>query len=965
MTLPSQPTGTDDLEQALQHARDAAPWHSLDLRRWQRALLDMATEDEAFRVQLLRFVDVLPTLRSAAAVAEHVSSYFGDTGPDLMRRGARLAGNHTLQPLLARLVDAAVHSMAGRFIAGADASAAFDRLRQTTAHGMAFTVDLLGEATLAPAEADAYAAGYHGLLRLLAEQHPPAHRDARWSGVPAVNISLKLSALTPHFEPAADTGALRDLTGRLGTLLTVARGLGAYVHVDMEQHRFKDLTHRVFRETLLDPRFRDWPDIGIVVQAYLRDAEADLEMLRDLARERGTPFTVRLVKGAYWDEEVIVARQNGWPAPVYEQKPDTDASYERCTSLLLDAWPHLRPAFGTHNPASIAQAVRKAEGRGRSASEFELQMLYGLAPELAEAVAQRGYRLRLYTPVGAIVPGMAYLVRRLLENTSNESWFRGTTLATPPAPPAAASPVVPVGFRNAAPARWHEPAVRDAMTAALNAFRQGAGAVRPLLVAGTEVWDRPLSAVHSPADPAFRLGEVAQATADDVERAVDAAQRALAHWRDRPAGERAGICRRAAGLLEARRFAFAATMVFECAKPWREADGDVTEAIDYLRFYAGQAEELLRPVTLGQSPGETNAYLREARGITAVIAPWNFPLAILTGMTVAALVTGNAALVKPAGLSPLVAHDLVRLLHEAGVPEPVVQYLPGDGGTVGRLLVEHPLVSTIAFTGSNAVGLDIIARAAQARPGQRGIKRVIAELGGKNAIIIDEDADLDLAVADTLASAFGYAGQKCSACSRLVVVGSAYREVTDRLRAAVPGLVVGPPDQPQTVVPPVISAAARDRIAEYAALGDAAGRLLVRGQQPDGPGYYIAPSVYTDVPLDSRLAREEVFGPLLCVFHAADFDQALAIAADSDYGLTGGLFSRHPGHIARARLEFSVGNLYINRRVTGAVVGRQAFGGMAMSGEGEKTGGPDYLRQFTVARTITENTMRRGYASHL
>jgi len=304
-----------------------------------------------------------------------------------------------------------------------------------------------------------------------------------------------------------------------------------------------------------------------------------------------------------------------------------------------------------------------------------------------------------------------------------------------------------------------------------------------------------------------------------------------------------------------------------------------------------------------------------------VISPWNFPLAILAGMTVAALVTGNTVVVKPAAPSPIVAHQFVALLREAGVPADAVHCLPGPGATVGQALVDHPAVATIAFTGSNAVGLGITARVAAVHPGQRAIKRVIAELGGKNAIIIDEDADLDLAVVDSVVSAFGYAGQKCSACSRLVV-GGAYAPVLQRLRDAVESLVVGAPHEPQTFVPPVISAAARARIAGYAQEGERVARLLVRGSAPSGAGHYVAPQVFTDVPLSAPLAREEIFGPVLSMLQAPSFDAALAIAGDSSFGLTGGLFSRHPAHIAQARRAFLVGNLYINRRVTGAVVGR-------------------------------------------
>ncbi|HEX5368385.1 MAG TPA: aldehyde dehydrogenase family protein, partial [Dehalococcoidia bacterium] len=401
---------------------------------------------------------------------------------------------------------------------------------------------------------------------------------------------------------------------------------------------------------------------------------------------------------------------------------------------------------------------------------------------------------------------------------------------------------------------------------------------------------------------------------------------------------------------------------YESGKPWREADGDVAEACDYLRYYSDEAERLMRPEPLRSMKGEQNLYLREPRGVAAVIAPWNFPLAIITGMTAGALATGNCAIVKPAEQSPLIAAKLVEILREAGTPPGAVQYLPGPGEEAGRALVEHPGVDTIAFTGSKEVGLGIIRSAALVRPGQRNVKRVIAEMGGKNAIIVDEDADLDQAVAGVIASAFGYAGQKCSACSRLIVVGSAYDEVEKRLAAAVDSLVVGPPEDPATVVPPVISVEAQRRIEGYVEQGKREATLLVQGECPDAEGFYVAPAVFVDVKPSSPLARDEIFGPVLCMFRAADMREALALALDSEFALTGGLFSRNPRNIELAKREFRVGNLYVNRKITGAAVGRQAFGGLRMSGAGDKAGGPDYLLQFLSPRTITENTARRGFA---
>ena len=943
---------------------------------WQERLLAWATGDPEFRVKLLRFVDVLPTLRSGRAVADHVRQYFRGHAPAFVHLGSGLAAQPAFRPVVSRAVREGVFAMAHRFIAGETPAAAVPRLRALADQGVACTVDLLGEATLSEAEADVYARRYAELVETLAREVPGA-ADEFWQGVPPVNVSLKLSSLCSQFETAAPERVSEVVLARLRPLLRLARQRGAFLNVDMEQHRYKDLVHHAFAHALRDPEFRDFADVGIVVQAYLKDAEDDLRRLRELAEERGTPFSVRLVKGAYWEEERIVAGQNEWPVPVFEEKAATDASFERCTDALLAAWPHLRPAFGTHNPRSVAQAMVKARALGL-AGAVEFQTLFGMAEELREAVAQAGFRTRVYAPVGAVVPGMAYLVRRLLENTSNQSWFAQEALAASAeevlAPPnlsagaasssrrRAASPSA--AFRNAAPAEFHNPAVRQRMKTALAAARRSfpARSVQPLLIGDEAVGRRSVAEVRYPADPAMLLGRVAQATPADVDEAVAAAHDAFPAWRDRPATERAAILRRAASIMEGRRFALAALMVFESAKPWHEADGDVIEACDYLRYYAAEAERLLKPVPMLDVPGEENLYLREARGVCAVIAPWNFPLAIICGMSSAALTAGNCAILKPAAQSPLVAARLVEILREAGVPPGAVQYLPGPGGEVGRALVEHPGVDVIAFTGSKEVGLGIIEAAAPVRPGQRSVKRVVAEMGGKNAIIVDEDADLDQAVAGVVTSAFGYAGQKCSACSRLIVVGSAYDETLARLARAVESLVVGPPHEAATFVPAVIGESAQRRIEGYIAEGKQTARLLAQGAAPAGPGYYVPPTVFADVAADSRLAREEIFGPVLCVFRARDFEEALAMALDSEFALTGGLYSRNPRNVDRAKAAFRVGNLYINRRITGAVVGRQPFGGLALSGVGDKAGGPDYLLQFLQPRTISESTMRRGFA---
>ena len=939
---------------------------------WQERLLHWATNDPDFRVKLLRFVDVLPTLRSARSVADHVRQYFRDSAPGIVQTASGLASQPVFRPVLSRAVRSGVFSMAHRFIAGETPEAAVPALRDLARDGVGSTVDLLGEETLSDAEADAYLARYTELLETLsANAEAISPQGEQWSAVPAANISIKFSALCAHLEPAAPEHVSETARKRLRPLMRLAMRQGAFINFDVEQYRYKELVYRTFADVITEGEFTDLPHVGIVVQAYLRDAVRDLYWLADLAKRRGAPFSVRLVKGAYWDEERIVAAQNSWPVPVFERKEETDASFERCTDALLAAWPHLRPAFGSHNPRSVAQAMVKARNAGRQIPDIEFQMLYGMAEGLRNAVAAAGYRTRVYVPVGRVIPGMAYLVRRLLENTSNQAWFNaGVTVSSiAQAPSEERARRAEPAFRNAPPAAFFEPEERERVGASLARARRGFGTTYSLLIRDRRVSDRPSSEVRCPAEPATIMGHVAQATPEDVDMAVTAAQEAFLEWREVPAYERAEILDRAADLVERSRFDLAATMVFESAKPWHEADGDVCEAIDYLRYYAAEGERLSEPRPMGDVPGEHNENFHEGRGVTAVIAPWNFPLAIITGMTVGALAGGNTAILKPAAQSPIIAYRLVEILRDAGVPNDAIQYLPGPGGEIGRALVEHNGVDNIAFTGSSAVGLNIIEAAAKTRPGQRNVKRVIAEMGGKNAIIIDDDADLDQAISGVLVSAFGYAGQKCSACSRLIIVGSAYDEALERLKNAVASLVVGSPDDPAAFVPPVISADARKKIMGYIDSGRSYSTVLVQtdishlnSSESEEASYYVAPTVFTDVPLNSPLAQEEIFGPVLSVFHAADFEEALEIALNSTFALTGGVFSRNPRHIELARATFRTGNLYINRKITGAIVGRQPFGGLAMSGLGEKAGGPDYVRQFMQARVVSENTMRRGFA---
>jgi RHH-type proline utilization regulon transcriptional repressor/proline dehydrogenase/delta 1-pyrroline-5-carboxylate dehydrogenase len=482
----------------------------------------------------------------------------------------------------------------------------------------------------------------------------------------------------------------------------------------------------------------------------------------------------------------------------------------------------------------------------------------------------------------------------------------------------------------------------------------------PLRIGDGDVWtDRTIRSVR-PDRPTEAVGEVAQAGVPEAEEAVRRSRQAFASWSRVPAADRRSILGRAAELMAARRFDLAALMVYEVGKTWREADGDVVEAIDFLRYYGQEAVRLATPQPLTTLPGEVNEALWRPLGTGVVIAPWNFPLAIFAGMTTAAIAAGNTVVAKPATASPVTAHAFVALLREAGLPDGVVNFLPGPGGELGDALVRHRDVDFIAFTGSREVGLGI-ARSAAETPG-RSIKRLILELGGKNAIIVDADADLDEAVGGVIRSAFGFQGQKCSACSRAIVLPGIRDAFTRRLVEAARSLRVGPPEDPGVAMGPLVDERQLRTIREYVQIGAREGTCLLDGSGAPAQGYFHGPVIFDAVRPDARIAQEEIFGPVLCILHAADLTEALAILNGTAFALTGGIYSRSPGAIARVKAEAQVGNLYINRPITGAIVGRQPFGGFRMSGIGSKAGGPEYVKQFMTPLSCCENMVRRGTA---
>ncbi len=953
---------------------------------WNDRLMDLSMRDETIKLQLFRFIDALPHLHVPEDVSRHLKEYFAEVAghlPPLVRGLVRaLPRRGWGAKALSAMAFRNSGRMAKRFIAGSTLEETLRVVAEQRRRKLAFTIDFLGEASLTDSEAERYQAEYLHMVAGLAKAVNgwPAideiDRDP-YGPLPRVNVSIKLSSLYSQFDPIDPDGTSRAVKDRLRPILQLARRNRVFVNLDMEQFSYKDLTIRIFQEILEEDEFRDWADVGIAMQVYLKSAVRDVQGMAEWAKRRGTAVWVRLIKGAYWDYETVIAAQEGWPVPVFTRKWQSDATYETLSIFLLENHRLLRPAFGSHNVRSLAHAMAAAQLMGLPPRSYEIQQLFGMADPIKHALVRLEQRVRVYTPFGQLLPGMAYLVRRLLENTANTSFLRASFSENVPEEKLLMNPVLladplhdeetPAAddsvFRNEPLTDFSREAGRAAMAAALADVKKQLGRQYPPIIDGRAV-DTPqwIESVN-PSHQREIVGRCGRASVEQATQAIAVASRSLPAWRDTDPEVRAQYLEAAAEAMRRRRFELAAWQVFECAKQWREADADVAEAIDFCDYYAAEMRRLALPRRV-DLPGEENATVYDPRGVAVVIAPWNFPLAILTGMATAALVAGNTVIMKPAEQSSVIAAKLMEIFQEIGLPPGVVSYLPGVGEEIGPRLAEHPDVALIAFTGSRGVGMVLNKQAADLAPGQTHLKRLIAELGGKNAIIVDDDADLDEAVAGVVASAFGYQGQKCSACSRAIVLEPIYDKFLDRLVEATRSLKIGPAEDPGCKVGPVIDAEARDRILSFVEKGKQEARLAFAGELGFlvNEGFYAAPHIFADVQPAAAIAQEEIFGPVLAVIKARDLADALDIANGTSYALTGGLFSRSPENIRRVKRQFRVGNLYINRKITGALVNRQPFGGFKLSGIGSKAGGPDYLLQFMVPRTITENTMRRGFA---
>lgn len=950
-------------------------------------LMEWSMKDPAFKTQLFRFVDVLPSLRSSGEIVRHLQEYLGDQAVALNPAlKAGLAASSLAPTLVATPVKAQIVDMAGQFVAGRTGDDLIKQIKRNAKLGIATTIDLLGETVVNDEEADVFLRRNLEVLdsvsRHFTRESEPCFSDLGPSGpLPRLNLSVKISALTPEVHPADPEHSIEALKERFRPILRRAAEVGALINFDMESYKLKDLTLALFKSIFEEPEFAQKPAIGIALQAYLRDCEADLRDLIAWARQHQRPLSIRLVKGAYWDYETIVAQQREWPAPVWQKKPESDANYEKLTLLLLENIDLITPNFASHNVRSVAHAIAQAERLGIDPRAYEFQALFGMADELKAALRQMGHRVREYCAIGELLPGMAYLVRRLLENTSNEGFLRiknmgeatkdqllanpVTAIAAAPEP-LARKPLPAGAFVNAANTDFTQAAKRVQQHAALRDFEANRlGRKWPCIINGKRITDRPFLPSVNPARPAQIVGYWAKGTVQDANDAVAAAVAYFPTWRATPVEERAQLLERAADLMESRRLELNSLLILEAAKPWVEADGDITEAIDFLRFYATEMRRLDRPVVTQHVPGERCLQSWTPRGVGVAVAPWNFPLAILTGLTVAPLVAGNCVIIKPARQTSIIGAYLMDIMMAAGVPAGALHYLPCSGADAGAHLVAHPQVDFIAFTGSREVGCGIWEEAGKTRPGQRNLKKVVCEMGGKNAMVIDNDADLDEAIPAALYSAFGFAGQKCSALSRLIVLEGVYDRFLERFLTACATVPVGDPTHPGTVVNPVIDQAAQQSILGYIEAGKQECQLAWQAQlSPElaaSGGYYVPPTVFTGCRPEHKIVREEIFGPVVAILKAKDLDEAFAMVNASDYALTAGIFSRSPRNLERAQREMLVGNLYLNRGCTGAIVQRHPFGGFKMSGGGTKAGGREYLENFLFPRATVENVMRRGF----
>ncbi|MGC6330841.1 bifunctional proline dehydrogenase/L-glutamate gamma-semialdehyde dehydrogenase PutA [Rhizorhabdus sp. FW153] len=883
-----------------------------------------------------------------------------DLGGFLKRMTARLG-----EPVIRQAVGAAVRMMGEQFVLGRTIADALTRARK---EAFLCSFDMLGEGARTAADAERYERIYADAIEAVGQAASGAGPEL------GHGVSVKLSALCPRYEAVQEARVWEELYPRVKRLALIAARHDLNFAIDAEEADRLVISLKMIEKLVREPELGSWQGLGVVVQAYQKRGLAVIAALRDLAESSGRRIMVRLVKGAYWDSEIKRAQVAGRPDyPVFTTKAATDLSYLVCAQALIDASPALYPQFASHNAHTLAAVRRMAEQAG---AVIEHQRLHGMGEALYDAAEARygKLRLRAYAPVGGHEELLPYLVRRLLENGANTSFVHALLDEQVPADLVVADPIAAVAAQPDRHPRIPVPAdiygagranplgrdyslvearnIAERATQLTAGERETTGAIVEgrLVAAASEP-------VTSPADRSRVIGYVSTATPADVDRAIEAARRAQPRWNRLGGNGRAPVLRAMADAMEAEMDGFIALLSLEAGKTLNDGVAEVREAIDFCRYYAELAERQFGAPTILAGPvGETNQLELGGRGLFACISPWNFPLAIFTGQIAAALAAGNAVLAKPAEQTPLVAARAVRLFHKAGLDPALLALLPGDGATVGGAIVNHPGIDGVAFTGGTETAW-AINRQLAARNGP--IIPFIAETGGLNGMFVDTTALKEQVVDDVILSAFGSAGQRCSALRLLFVPHDSADELIDTIRGAMDALVIGDPSSPSTDVGPVIDADARMALEAHRERLSREATILHTCEAPSG-GDFFAPLI-AEIPSADFLERE-VFGPILHVvrYDPADLATVAGRLASRGYGLTLGIHSRIERFAAEVRELVPAGNVYVNRSIIGAVVGVQPFGGEGLSGTGPKAGGPHALLRYATERALSVNITAQG-----
>ncbi|MGQ3891035.1 bifunctional proline dehydrogenase/L-glutamate gamma-semialdehyde dehydrogenase PutA [Legionella sp. CNM-4043-24] len=883
--------------------------------------------------------------------------------------------NRSGEGVVRKAVEKAMRIMSRQFVMGRTIDEALSRARKKEAQGYRYSYDMLGEAALTKADAARYLQAYKNAIEAIgskADRHATIYQRA--------GISIKLSALHPRYQEAHRVRVLDELPPKLLELAQAAKKYDISLTIDAEESERLDLSLDVIERVFLDDSLGNWHGFGMAVQSYQKRAFYLLDWIAAMARSRQRRMTVRLIKGAYWDSEIKKTQMQGLSEyPVFTRKVFTDVSFQACAKKLMTMTDAIYPQFATHNAYTVAM-VLDLVGDYR---DFEFQCLHGMGNELYEQIVparQLGIPCRIYAPVGSHEDLLPYLVRRLLENGANSSFVNRIVDEKAPISSLVEDPVskarslldkmnqnIPLPRDIFMPERKNSQGIdfsdREVVYQLKETFATMELAhwqAKPLLAKGQKTGQIIDRSVSSPQKPSRTIGRVIDSTQEDIDWALEQAVLAFPAWSRKSADERAQCLERYADLLEANRSQLLAMLCLEAGKTWGDGVAEVREAIDFCRYYASQARALMsRPRSLTGYTGELNELTLHGRGPVLCISPWNFPLAIFTGQVVAALVCGNCVLAKPAEQTPLIAAYAVELMRQAGVPDAVVQLLPGSGELVGAPLVSDKRIKAVLFTGSTQTASHIN-KSLASRGGE--IIPFIAETGGQNVMLVDSSALLEQVVVDVMTSAFGSAGQRCSALRVLYVQEDVYPRMIELLKGAMAELQPGDPQWLSTDLGPVIDADALAILKEHVARMRMTCDIIYQCELSEecGAGYFMPP---TAIAIDSIKALDkEVFGPVLHVvsYKRKELDKVIDDINSTGYGLTLGIHSRINGQVDYIKDRIHAGNCYVNRNMIGAVVGLQPFGGEGLSGTGPKAGGPHYLLRLCHERTVTIDTTAAG-----